>query len=188
VSDFLTIAMVELGSISERRLFLLLNAQDRGLPMFLARKPGLESGLMLAQYTAAALVSESKGLAHPNSIDSIPTSAGQEDHVSMGTIAARNLETVLDNIEGVLACELLGALAATDFRRPLRSGAGTAAAYARARETIAELVTDRSPAPDIAAARALLCDGSLVAAANAALHDVDLLPGRVDGEPGESRR
>jgi histidine ammonia-lyase len=106
----------------------------------------------------------------------------------MGTIAARNLETVLDNIEGVLACELLGALAATDFRRPLRSGAGTAAAYARARETIAELVTDRSPAPDIAAARALLCDGSLVAAANAALHDVDLLPGRVDGEPGESRR
>jgi histidine ammonia-lyase len=168
VSDFLTIAMVELGSISERRLYLLLNGQDRGLPLFLARKPGLESGLMLTQYTAAALVSESKGLAHPNSIDSIPTSAGQEDHVSMGTIAARNLDTVLDNIEGVLACELLAALAATDFRRPLRSGKGTGAAYERARATIGELITDRSPAPDIAAARALLRDGSLVAAAREA--------------------
>ena len=168
VSDFLTIAMVELGSISERRLYLLLNGQDRGLPLFLAHKPGLESGLMLAQYTSAALVSESKGLAHPNSIDSIPTSAGQEDHVSMGTIAARNLDAVLENIEGVLACELLGALAATDFRRPLRAGHGTGAAYARARRVIAELVTDRSLAPDIAAARALLRDGSLVAAAAAA--------------------
>jgi len=165
VSDFLTIATVELGSISERRLYLLLNGQDRGLPLFLARKPGLESGLMLAQYTSAALVSESKGLAHPNSIDSIPTSAGQEDHVSMGTIAARNLDTVLDNVEGVLACELLAALAATDFRRPLRSGKGTGAVYERARATIGELVADRSPAPDIAAARALLRDGSLVAAA-----------------------
>jgi histidine ammonia-lyase len=165
VSDFLTIALVELGSISERRLYLLLNGQDRGLPLFLARKPGLESGLMLVQYTAAALVSESKGLAHPNSIDSIPTSAGQEDHVSMGTIAARNLDTTLDNIEGVLACELLAALAATDFRRPLRSGIGTGAAHARARAVVGELLTDRSPAPDIAAARALLRDGSLTAAA-----------------------
>jgi histidine ammonia-lyase len=165
VSDFLTIAMVELGSISERRLYLLLNGQDRGLPLFLARKPGLESGLMLAQYTAAALVSESKGLAHPNSIDSIPTSAGQEDHVSMGTIAARNLDTTLDNIEGVLACELLAALAATDFRRPLRSGRGTGAAHAHARAVIGELVTDRSPAPDIATARGLLRSGSLVTAA-----------------------
>jgi histidine ammonia-lyase len=168
VSDFLTIALVELGSISERRLYLLLNAQDRGLPLFLARKPGLESGLMLAQYTSAALVSESKGLAHPNSIDSIPTSAGQEDHVSMGTIAARNLDTVLDNIEGTLACELLGGLAAMDFRRPLRAGAGTGAAHAHARARIPELVTDRSPAPDISAARALLRDGSLVSAAASA--------------------
>jgi histidine ammonia-lyase len=165
VSDFLKIALVELGSISERRLYLLLNGSERGLPLFLARKPGLESGLMLAQYTSAALVSESKGLAHPNSVDSIPTSAGQEDHVSMGTIAARNLAAVLDNIEGVLACELLGALAATDLRRPLRSGVGTGAAYRRAREAIDELLTDRSPAPDIAAARGLLRDGSLVAAA-----------------------
>jgi histidine ammonia-lyase len=168
VSDFLKIALVELASISERRLYLLLNGEERGLPLFLARKPGLESGLMLVQYAAAALVSESKGLAHPNSVDSIPTSAGQEDHVSMGTIAARNLDTVLDNVEGALACELIGALAATDFRRPLRAGDGTAAAYAVARRAIAELVTDRSPAPDIEAARALLRDGSLVTAAAAA--------------------
>jgi histidine ammonia-lyase len=83
----------------------------------------------------------------------------------MGTIAARNLWTILDNVEGVLACELLGALAATDFRRPLRPGRGTGAAHAHARATIAELVTDRSPAPDIVAARALLRDGSLVEAA-----------------------
>ncbi len=168
VSDFLKIGMVELGSMSERRLYLLLNAEERGLPLFLARRPGLESGLMLAQYTAAALVSESKGLAHPNSVDSIPTSAGQEDHVSMGTIAARNLDSVLDNIEGVLACELLGALAATDFRRPLRSGAGTRAAYDCARAAIPELVADRSPAPDITAARMLLRDGSFLAAATSA--------------------
>jgi histidine ammonia-lyase len=171
VSDFLKIAMVELGSISERRLYLLLNAEERGLPLFLARRPGLESGLMLAQYTAAALVSESKGLAFPNSVDSIPTSAGQEDHVSMGTTAARNLSTVLDNVEGALACELLGALAALDFRKPMRAGTGTGAAYAAARASIAELVTDRSPAPDIALARTLIRSGALSeAAANAVGH------------------
>lgn len=168
VSDFLKIALVELASISERRLYLLLNGEDRGLPLFLARKPGLESGLMLAQYTSAALVSESKGLAHPNSVDSIPTSAGQEDHVSMGTIAARNLWTVLDNVEGALACELIGALAAIDFRRPLRLGDGTGAAYTRARSTIAELTADRSPAPDIIAARRLVREGSLIEAVRSA--------------------
>jgi histidine ammonia-lyase len=166
-SDFLKIALTELASISERRLYLLLNGEERGLPLFLARKPGLESGLMLVQYASAALVSESKGLAHPNSVDSIPTSAGQEDHVSMGTIAARNLSTVLDNVEGALACELIGALAALDFRKPLRAGRGTAAAWAHARQTIPELVTDRSPASDIVAARELLRSGSLIAAAAA---------------------
>ncbi|MEO6990510.1 MAG: histidine ammonia-lyase [Candidatus Baltobacteraceae bacterium] len=169
VCDFLKAAMVELASISERRLYLLLNGEERGLPLFLAQKPGLESGLMLAQYTAAALVSESKGLAFPSSVDSIPTSAGQEDHVSMGTISARTLDRILDNVEGALACELLGGLAATDFRRPLRSGVGTAAAYERARAAIAPLATDRSPAPDIVAARALLADGSLAAAAATAI-------------------
>jgi len=168
VCDFLKAAMVELASMSERRLYLLLNGEERGLPLFLAQKPGLESGLMLVQYTAAALVSESKGLAFPSSVDSIPTSAGQEDHVSMGTTAARTLDRILDNVEGALACELLGALAATDFRRPMRSGAGTGAAYEWSRRTIAPLVADRSPAPDIAAARVLLDTNVLVDAARAA--------------------
>ena len=168
VCDFLKASLVDLASMSERRLYLLLNGEERGLPLFLAQRPGLESGLMLAQYTAAALVSESKGLAFPSTVDSIPTSAGQEDHVSMGTTAARTLDAILANVEGALSCELLGALAATDFRRPLRSGAGTGAAYRRAREAIAPLLEDRPPAPDIAAARELLASNALVEAAEAA--------------------
>jgi len=143
----------------------LLNGEERGLPLFLSRKPGLESGLMIVQYCAAALVSESKGLASPSSVDSIPTSAGQEDHVSMGTIAARTFDAILDNAEGALACELLCALAALDFWRPLRSGRGTEAAYAAARERVAPLDADRVQAPDIEAARALIRSGKLVAAA-----------------------
>jgi histidine ammonia-lyase len=165
VCDFLKAVMVEVASISERRSYLLLNGEERGLPLFLSRKPGLESGLMIAQYTAAALVSESKGLAAPSSVDSIPTSAGQEDHVSMGTIAARTLDAILDNVEGVLACELLCALAATDFRRPLRGGAGSQAAYDVARERIAPLDGDRVPGVDIESARGLIRSSALIDAA-----------------------
>jgi histidine ammonia-lyase len=161
VCDFLKAVMVEVASMSERRSYLLLNGEERGLPLFLSSKPGLESGLMIVQYCAAALVSESKGLAAPSSVDSIPTSAGQEDHVSMGTIAARTLDMILENVEGALACELLCALAATDFRRPLRSGAGTQTAYDRARETIAPLTTDRVFATDIESARTLIRSGAL---------------------------
>jgi histidine ammonia-lyase len=161
VCDFLKPVMVEVASMSERRSYLLLNGEERGLPLFLSRKPGLESGLMIVQYCAAGLVSESKGLAVPSSVDSIPTSAGQEDHVSMGTIAARTLATILENVEGALACELLCALAATDFRRPLRSGAGTQIAYDRARSAIAPLGSDRVFADDIAAARSLIRSGTL---------------------------
>jgi len=167
--DFLKIGVAELASISERRLYLLLNAEDRGLPLFLARRLGLQSGLMIVQYTAAALVNDNKGLAWPSSVDSIPTSAGQEDHVSMGMTSANNLLRVLDNVENALACELLGALAATDFRRPLRSGRGTHAAYEVAREAIAPLLEDRVPAPDIAAARELIRSQRLVRAAEAAI-------------------
>jgi len=156
--------MVEVASISERRSYLLLNGEERGLPLFLSHRPGLESGLMIVQYTAAALVSESKGLAFPSSVDSIPTSAGQEDHVSMGTIAARTLDRILDNVEGALACELLCALAATDFRRPLRSAAGTGRAYEAGRAAIAPLETDRILAPDLDRARHLIRSGALVAA------------------------
>ncbi len=169
--DVLKIALAELASISERRLYLLLNGEERGLPLFLTGRSGLQSGLMIVQYTSAALVSENKGLAWPNSVDSIPTSAGQEDHVSMGMTAALNLDRVLDNVEGSLACELLGALAATDFRRPLRSGAGTQAAYDVARERIAAWHEDRSPAPDIAAARDLIANGEFVRAAESAAQE-----------------
>ncbi|MBC5809577.1 MAG: histidine ammonia-lyase [Candidatus Eremiobacteraeota bacterium] len=167
VCDFLKAAMVELASISERRCYLLLNGEERGLPLFLSRRPGLDSGLMIAQYTAAALVSESKALAFPSSVDSIPTSAGQEDHVSMGTIAARTLDAILDNVEGALACELLCALAATDFRRPLRSGRGTQAAYDAARAFVAPLERPRALGPDVAAAPAAIGRGAVATAAEA---------------------
>ena len=160
VCDFAKAVMVEVASISERRSYLLLNGEERGLPLFLLRKPGLESGMMIVQYCAAALVSESKGLASPSSVDSIPTSAGQEDHVSMGTIAARTFDAILDNVEGALACELLCALAALDFRRPLRSvGARTRPTTSPARRS-RRLTADRVQAPDIEAARALLRSGN----------------------------
>lgn len=166
--DFLKLAISELASISERRLYLLLNGEERELPLFLTGRSGLQSGLMIVQYTAAALVNENKGLAWPSSVDSIPTSAGQEDHVSMGMTSANALPRVLANVEGALACELLAALAATDFRRPLRSGVGTHAAYEVARERIAPLSEDRSPAPDIEIARSLIASNALVAAAEKA--------------------
>ena len=169
VLDFLKFTVAELASIAERRLYLLLNGEDRGLPLFLAQRLGLESGLMIVQYTAAALVNDNKGLAWPSSVDSIPTSAGQEDHVSMGMTSANNLPHVLDNVEGALACELLGALAATDLRRPLKSGRGTQAAHEAARETIAAWSGDRAPAPDIAAARELIASHRLVTAAESAI-------------------
>ncbi|MBV8728045.1 MAG: aromatic amino acid lyase, partial [Candidatus Eremiobacteraeota bacterium] len=168
-ADVLKTAISQLGNISERRLYLLLNAEERGLPLFLTGRSGLQSGLMLVQYTSAALVSENKGLAWPNSVDSIPTSAGQEDHVSMGMTAACNLDRVLDNVEGSLACELVGALVATDFRRPLRSGRGTQAAYGVAREQIEPWTEDRAPAPDIERARELIKSGSIVRAAEEAI-------------------
>jgi histidine ammonia-lyase len=167
--DFLKLAVADFASIGERRLYLLLNAEDRDLPLFLTGRSGLQSGLMIVQYTAAALVNDNKGLAWPSSVDSIPTSAGQEDHVSMGMTSANNLVRVLENVEGALACELLAALAATDFRRPLRSGRGTRAAYDVARERIAPWTEDRAPAPDIEAARRLIRSHNLVRAAEAAI-------------------
>jgi histidine ammonia-lyase len=172
VCDVLKIALAELAGISERRLYLLLNAEERGLPLFLTGRSGLQSGLMIVQYTSAAMVSENKGLAWPNSVDSIPTSAGQEDHVSMGLTAAVNLDRVLDNVEGALACELLGAVVATDFRRPLRSGTGTQAAHDAARARIAPWGEDRAPSPDIAAARELIASGALAQAAETAIGEV----------------
>lgn len=119
--DFAAIALTTLASISERRIDRLVNPLVSGLPAFLADNPGLESGMMMAHVTAAALVSENKTLAHPGSVDSIPTSANQEDHVSMAPWCARKLIRVLENLERVLAIELLAATRALDFHRPLRS-------------------------------------------------------------------
>ena len=131
--DFAKIAIAELGSISERRTALLLDARLSGLPAFLVEEAGLNSGLMLLQYTAAALVSEDKVLAHPASVDSIPTSANQEDHVSMGSIAARHARDVLANVQRIVALELLCAAQGLDFRTAdgTAPGAGVAVAHAR---------------------------------------------------------
>jgi histidine ammonia-lyase len=120
--DFLAIAMAELGSISERRTYQLISGQ-RGLPAFLVKNPGLNSGLMITQYTAAGIVSENKQLCTPSSVDSIPSSNNQEDHVSMGANAATKCKRVVDNLEKILAIELLNAIQALEFRRPLKTSA-----------------------------------------------------------------
>ncbi|MCI0474213.1 MAG: aromatic amino acid lyase, partial [Ignavibacteria bacterium] len=123
-SDFLKIAVCELGSISERRINRLLDGSLSGLPRFLAKEGGINSGFMIAQYTAAAIASENKVLAHPASVDSIPTSANQEDHNSMGSIAARKLYEVIWNVKTIIAIELLCGAQALDFLRPLKAGMG----------------------------------------------------------------
>ena len=161
--DYLAIALTELGSISERRTYKLLEGSE-GLPPFLTEHHGLNNGLMLAQYTAAALVSESKVLSHPASVDSIPTSAGQEDHNSMGTIAAYKCARVLEFIQDVIAIELLAAAQALDFRKPLTFGQGTAIAHGLVRSRVSHLDRDRALAGDIAAARELIASGELVSA------------------------
>ena len=133
--DFAAIALAELASISERRIYLLLEGHD-GLPRLLMRETGLNSGFMIPQYTAAALVSENKILCHPASVDSIPTSLGQEDHVSMGSIGAVKLWQVFRNVETVLAIEMLTAAQALDYRAPLRPGRGVDAAHRHVRAAV----------------------------------------------------
>lgn len=160
--DFLGIALAEWASISERRIERLLDPALSGLPGFLTEKGGLNSGLMVAQYTAAALVSENKVLAHPASVDSIPTSANQEDHVSMGTIAARKARTILENAETVLAIELLCAAQALDFLRPLRGGSGTERAHQVIRDHVPHLAADREIHRDIGRCLELIRSGELV--------------------------
>ena len=166
--DYAKIAVAELGSISERRTALLVDARlNGGLPPFLAAASGVESGMMIYQYTAAALVSEHKVLAHPASVDSIPTSANQEDHVSMGSIAARHARSILDGVQRIIAIELVVGARALDLRRAsmeedsAEPGLGVAEAHARIRARVAPLERDREPGPDLEAATALVRDGSL---------------------------
>ena len=161
--DYATIAVAELASISERRTARLVDAHLSGLPAFLAERPGVESGLTIAHYTAAALVNELQTLAHPSSVDTIPTSANQEDHVSMGATSALHLREAIDRAEQVLAIEALCAAQGLDFRAPLRAGAGVARAHAMVRAAVPHLAADRPPAPDIAALHALVRAGDLLA-------------------------
>jgi len=174
--DFAKLAVAELGAISERRIALLLDARlNGGLPPFLASASGLNSGMMMLQYTAAALASENKVLVHPASADSIPTSANQEDHVSMGATAARHARDVLDNVERILALELLVGAQALDLRRAatvatlggtaggaVAPGTGVAEAHRRIRAAIAPLDADREMGADIAAATRLVRTGAFV--------------------------
>jgi histidine ammonia-lyase len=163
--DFAKLAIAELGSISERRIALLLDPRlNGGLAPFLAASSGLESGMMLYQYTAAALVSENKVLVHPASADTIPTSANQEDHVSMGSIAALHARDVLANVERILSIELLVAAQALDERVGLTGadpGLGVMDAHARVRARVDHLGADREPGPDFEAALELVRTGAL---------------------------
>jgi len=166
--DYLAIGVSELGSISERRIEQLVSPKlSPDLPAFLVEDSGLNSGFMMAQVTAAALASENKGLCHPASVDSIPTSAGQEDHVSMGPIAARKAARVVDHVEQILAIELLAAGQALDFRAPLVAAVGPRAAVAALRERVTFLARDRMLADDLEAARDLIASGDLLRAVEA---------------------
>lgn len=167
--DFLGIAESELANVSERRIERLVNPAYSGLPAFLTPNGGVCSGFMIVQYSAAALVSENKVLAHPASVDSIPSSAGQEDHVSMGTIAARKAEEIGRNVRRVLAMELMVACQGIDMRGNKGLGKGTQAAYDLVRKAVAALEDDRELYDDINYCEKIIEDGSLIRAVEAAL-------------------
>jgi histidine ammonia-lyase len=160
-ADNLALAVAEIGSLSERRTALLMDPVLSGLPAFLIEDGGLNSGLMLAQVSAAALVSENKSLAHPASVDSIPTSANQEDHVSMSTWAARRLHPMIDNAESIVAIELLAACQALNLRRPLRTSDALERLHAKVRARVPFLAGDRLLAPDIALLKNLIAAGDI---------------------------
>lgn len=168
--DLLAMTCAELANISERRVEQLVNpALSSGLPPFLAPHTGLDSGFMIAQVTAAALVTENKVLCHPASVDSIPSSAGREDHVSMGATSALKASRVVRNARMAVAIEMLAAAQGLDARLPLKAGRGVAAAHAHLRSMVATLTGDRALAPDFALAEAAIADGSLLAAVGAAV-------------------
>jgi histidine ammonia-lyase len=171
--DFLGIAVAELADISERRVARLIDHKLSGLPRFLIKNSGLNSGLMIPQYTCAALVSENKVLAHPASVDSIPTSANQEDHVSMGAYAARKARTIVENAQKVAAIEFLVAAQALDFSAPLKPGKGTGAAYRRIRDEVPFLEEDVILYPLIDVVLKLLCSGEVVASAEGVIGELD---------------
>jgi histidine ammonia-lyase len=170
--DFASLSLADLGNISERRIARLMDpASSRGLPAFLTRQGGLESGLMIAHYTAVALASECKVLAHPATADSIPTSANVEDHVSMAATAAHHCHSVLDNFERILAVELLCAAQGVDFRREMlggkpRLGRGTGEVYDQIRSVVPFIDHDVVLAPYIEALSEAINSGAIAGAAN----------------------
>ncbi|HTE05318.1 MAG TPA: aromatic amino acid lyase, partial [Planctomycetota bacterium] len=163
-ADSLKVAAAEWASISERRIEDLVNPDISGLPAFLARESGVQSGLMIAQVTAAALVSENKVLAHPASVDSIPTSAGKEDHVSMATAAGIQCRQIVRHSTWVVAIELMTGFHGLAFETKLKPGRGVEAARRALKKVLAPLLDDRVISGDIEAVAALIDDGSLLAA------------------------
>jgi histidine ammonia-lyase len=162
-ADTLALAIAEIGGLSERRIALLIDATLSGLPPFLVKEPGVNSGFMIAHVTAAALASENKSLAHPASVDSLPTSANQEDHVSMATFAARRLNDMAHNTAVIVGIELLAAAQGVDFHRPLKSSPHLEHVHRQLREKVAFFDADRFFAPDIEAAKQMVLQGSLSA-------------------------
>lgn len=162
--DFLGIAVAELADVSERRLERLINYQLNDLPPFLVKNGGLNSGFMITQYAAAALVSENKVLAHPASVDSIPSSANQEDHVSMGTIAARKCRNIVENVKRVLSTEIMAACQAIDFREGFKLGAGTEEAYKTVRKHINFIDNDKVMYKELDKCTELINSGELLEA------------------------
>jgi len=160
--DFMSIALSELGNVSERRIERMVNGSLSQLPRFLTEHGGLNSGLMIAQYTAAALVSENKTLAHPASVDSIPTSANQEDHNSMGSIASRKCYEILKNVETIIAIEYLTGAQGLEFLKPLKPGKGTNTLYKKIRTKVKPLKQDRLLHDDIQKVIALVQSGELL--------------------------
>jgi histidine ammonia-lyase len=160
-ADTIALALCEVGSLSERRVGVLIDPKMSGLPPFLTEDSGVNSGLMILQVTAAALVSENKSLAFPASVDSIPTSAGQEDHVSMAPIAARKAATIARNAAGVIAVELIAAAQAVDYQTPLKTSAKLQAIHAAVREITPRFTSDRYWAPDLAALQAAVLAGGI---------------------------
>jgi histidine ammonia-lyase len=165
-ADVMALALAEIGALAERRIALLIDSTLSGLPPFLVRDAGLNSGFMIAHVTAAALASENKSLAHPASVDSLPTSANQEDHVSMATFAARRLGELAHNSAYIVAIELLAAAQGIEFHRPLRSSAALERYVAALRAVVPGYDRDREFTPDIEAAQRLVLDGGLDSAAD----------------------
>jgi histidine ammonia-lyase len=163
-ADTLALAIAEIGALAERRIALLIDATLSGLPPFLVREPGVNSGFMIAHVTAAALASENKSLAHPASVDSLPTSANQEDHVSMATFAARRLAQMAQNTGVIVGIELLAAAQGIEFHRPLASSDHLEHVHALLRARVPAFDADRFFAPDIETARRMVMDGELSAA------------------------